>query len=156
MEDNYGAYREEVSNRRGRVPLILFASPHVREIALQSDTTHPSFNLFQYARFARGGLDRPIAVEGGLDGKTRPDFNCPIAIRGRAALDLDRPIVVEGRLEGRTGPDFDCPIAMAGIAALDLDRGLEGTFLGIPGMLCKFVSKSGLFNCSRSRRSSQQ
>jgi hypothetical protein len=109
MEDNYGAYREEVSNRRGRVPLILFAPPHVREVKQKIDTTHPSFNLFQYVRFARGGLDRPVAVEGGL--------------------------------EGRTGLDFDHPIAMAGIAALD--RGLEGTFVGISGMLCKYVSESG-------------
>ena len=123
MKDNYGAYREEVSKRRG--PLILFAFPHVRQLLLHGDTTHPSFTLFQYVRFATGGLDRPIAVEGGL--------------------------------EGKTGPDFDCPIAMAGKAALDLDGGLEGrTFLGIPGMLCKLVSHFLLFNCGRSRRSSQQ
>ncbi|KFY41499.1 hypothetical protein V494_02963 [Pseudogymnoascus sp. VKM F-4513 (FW-928)] len=51
MEDNYGAYRQEVSSRRGH---------------------------------------RPIAVEGGLDGKTGPDLDCPIAMAGIAALDLDR------------------------------------------------------------------
>jgi hypothetical protein len=135
MEDNYGAYREEVSNRRGRVPLILFAFPHVRELALQSDTTHPSFNLFQYVRFEMEGkaavvLDCPIAIEGGLEGKTDPGFNCPIAtvegeLEGRRALDLDRPI--EGGLEGRTDPDFVSPIAtveaeLGGGAFLDFDR----------------------------------
>ncbi|KFY31507.1 hypothetical protein V493_01036 [Pseudogymnoascus sp. VKM F-4281 (FW-2241)] len=94
MKDNYGAYREEVSERHG--PLILFAFPHVRQLLLHRDTTHPSFTLFQYVRFATGGLDRPIAVEGGLEGKAGPDFDCPIAMAGRAALDLD------GGLEGRT------------------------------------------------------
>ncbi|KFZ19796.1 hypothetical protein V502_03463 [Pseudogymnoascus sp. VKM F-4520 (FW-2644)] len=140
MKDNFGAYRAEVSKRRG--PLILFAFPHVRELALQSDTTDPSFNLFQYVRFP--------AVEGGLEGKTDPGFDCPIAtveggLEGRTALDLDRSI--EGELEGRTDPDFDCTIAtvegeFGGGPFLDFDRpiatvggGFEGrTFLGIPDL----------------------
>ncbi|KFY80219.1 hypothetical protein V499_00893 [Pseudogymnoascus sp. VKM F-103] len=92
--DNYGAYREEVSKRYG--PLIPFAFPHVRQLLLHGDTAHPSFTLFQYVRFATGGLDCPIVAEGGLEGKTGPDFECPIAMAGRAALDLD------GGLEGRT------------------------------------------------------
>lgn len=161
MKDNFGAYRAEVSKRRG--PLILFAFPHVRELALQSDTTDPSFNLFQYVRFP--------AVEGGLEGKTDPGFDCPIAtveggLEGRTALDLDRSI--EGELEGRTDPDFDCTIAtvegeFGGGPFLDFDRpiatvggGFEGRiFLGIPGILCKLVFHNVLFNRCRSRRSSQ-
>ncbi|KFY97307.1 hypothetical protein V500_02148 [Pseudogymnoascus sp. VKM F-4518 (FW-2643)] len=79
MKDNFGAYRAEVSKRPGS--LIPFAFPHVRQLLLHGDTTE--------------GLDRPIAVEGGLEGKG-PDFDCPIAMAGRAALDLD------GGLEGRT------------------------------------------------------
>lgn len=137
-ENNYGAYRAEVSKRREH--LILFAFPHVTELRRQKTKTHPSFNLFQYVRFAtveRGMegraallLDRPIAVEGGLEGKTDPDFDCPIAtveggLEGRTALDLDRPI--EGGLEGRTDPHLGCPVAtveakFGGGAFQDFDR----------------------------------
>jgi hypothetical protein len=86
----------------GRVPLILFAFPHVRELRRLMEGR------------AAVVLDCPIAIEGGLEGKTDPGFNCPIAtvegeLEGRTALDLDRPI--EGGLEGRTDPDFVSPIA---------------------------------------------
>ncbi|KFX99935.1 hypothetical protein V490_01586 [Pseudogymnoascus sp. VKM F-3557] len=62
---------------------------------------------FNTIRFPTGGLDRPIAVEGGLEGKTGPDFDCPIAMAEKAALDLD------GGLEGRTFlgiPDMLCKL----------------------------------------------
>ncbi|KAL5344390.1 hypothetical protein ACLOAV_010650 [Pseudogymnoascus australis] len=158
MKDNFGAYRAEVSKRRG--PLILFAFPHVRELALRSDTTHPSFNLFQYVRFE--GVERelegraalvlgcPTVAEERFKGKTDPVFDCPIAtieggLEGRTALDLDR--LIEGGLEGRTDPDFDCPIAMVegeigwgsfldyGRPIATVGGGFEGrTLLGIPDL----------------------
>ncbi|OBT48548.1 hypothetical protein VE00_01388 [Pseudogymnoascus sp. WSF 3629] len=141
MEDNYGAYREEVSNRRGRGPLILFAFPHVRELALRSDTTHPSFNLFQYVRFE--GVERelegraalvlgcPTVVEERLKGKTDSGFDCLIAtveerLEGRTALDLYRPIAtVEGEFGEGGFLNIDRPITTIG-------GGFEGgSFLGI-------------------------